>query len=49
MVVPTIAKNAVTAKMTKSIVHLLNTTDLLGTELKNGLCILPRQLLFIAR
>jgi hypothetical protein len=39
----------VTANMTKNIVHLLNTIDLRGTELKKGLCILARQLLFIAR
>jgi hypothetical protein len=39
MVVPTIANNAVTANITKSIVHLLNTTNLLGTKLKSGLCI----------
>jgi hypothetical protein len=49
MVVPTITNNAVTAKMAKSIVHLLNTTDLLGMEVKKGSCILPRQLLFIVR
>ena len=39
MVVPTITNNAVTAKMAKSIVHLLNTTDLFGMEVKNGSCI----------
>jgi|HubBroStandDraft_2_1064218.scaffolds.fasta_scaffold3244127_2 hypothetical protein len=49
MVVPTIANNAVTAKMAKSIIHLLNMTDLLGTEVKSGSCILPWQLLFIVR